>query len=346
MTENSAPGRGEVSVPAASGSGRGRVAIAVLIALLAALAVAVGLRQGVRVDPRWVLWGGAALAVIGLVTLFALLAGLLRLGRGTGEHAFLNAVTDTIGQTSEPDTTGITVADLTAPTADAGPDQDVVAGDEVTFAGSGSSDNSGTIANWTWTFEEDGDTLVLYGVSPARVFSEEGTYPVTLTVKDAAGNSDTDEVAIRVASANEPPVADAGEDAEIETGDPHTFDGTGSSDDGGLADLNFTWTFEYDGEEVKLYGAEPEFTFDIAGEYSVNLTVRDEEGLTDWDTVVVTVEEAGVSMMLWAAIGAVVVVAVLLAAYMVMRRGKGPVPSGGEEAEELEEPGPPDDEEL
>jgi PKD repeat protein len=264
-----------------------------------------------------------------------------------GTYTVTLVVTDTVGQTSEPDTTVITVADLTAPTADAGPDQDVVAGDEVTFDGSDSSDNSGTIANWTWTFEEDGDTLVLYGVSPVRIFSVEGTYPVTLTVKDAAGNSDTDEVVIRVASANEPPVADAGEDAEIEKGETHTFDGTGSSDDGGLADLNFTWTFVYDGKEEKLYGAEPEFTFEITGEYSVNLTVRDEEGLTDSDTVIVTVEEAGVSMMLWAAIGAVVVVAVLLAAYMVMRRGKGPTPSGGEAPEEeLEEPGPPDDEEL
>jgi len=266
-----------------------------------------------------------------------------------GTYTVTLVVEDTIGQTSEPDTTVITVVDLTAPTADAGPDQDVVAGDEVTFDGSDSSDNSGTIANWTWTFEEDGDTLVLYGVSPARVFSVEGTYPVTLTVKDAAGNSDTDEVLITVASGNEPPVADAGDNAEIEEGETYTFDGTESSDDGGLADLNFTWTFEYDGEETKIYGATPEFEFDIAGEYTVNLTVRDEQGLTDWDTMVLTVEEkekVSDSLMLWAAIGAVVVVAALLAAYMVMRRGKGVPPPGGAEPEEFEEPGPPEDEEL
>ncbi len=98
MTEKNAPGRGEVAVPVASGGSGGlRIAAVLIIALLAGLAVAYGLKQKVPVDPRLVLWGGAGLAALGLLALLGLMAGLLRFGRGTGEHAFLNAVTDTIG---------------------------------------------------------------------------------------------------------------------------------------------------------------------------------------------------------------------------------------------------------
>jgi two-component system, cell cycle sensor histidine kinase and response regulator CckA len=97
MTEKIAPGKGGVAVPVASGSGRGRVLFVLFLAVLAAAAVALALRQGVRVDPRYVLWGGAALAAFGLLALLLLLAGLVRFGRGAGEHAFLHAVTDAMG---------------------------------------------------------------------------------------------------------------------------------------------------------------------------------------------------------------------------------------------------------
>lgn len=97
MTEKNAPGGGEVSVPVASGSGRGRIIFVAFLAVMAALTVAFGLRQKVEVDARWLLWGGAALAAFGILMLLGLLAGLVRLGRGRGEHAFLHAVTDGLG---------------------------------------------------------------------------------------------------------------------------------------------------------------------------------------------------------------------------------------------------------
>jgi two-component system cell cycle sensor histidine kinase/response regulator CckA len=97
MTEKSAPGRGEVTVPAQPRSGSGRILFVLFIVLLAALTVAFGLKQNVPIDPRWVLWGGAGLAAVGLVALLGLLAGLVRLGRGPDAHAFLHAVTDAIG---------------------------------------------------------------------------------------------------------------------------------------------------------------------------------------------------------------------------------------------------------
>ena len=97
MTEKDAPGRGDVTVPAVAGTGRVRIALVLGLSLLAAAAVAYGVKQGVAVDPAWVVRGGAALAAVGLLALLGFLAGVLRLGRGKGEHDFLNAVTDAIG---------------------------------------------------------------------------------------------------------------------------------------------------------------------------------------------------------------------------------------------------------
>jgi len=97
MTEKSTPAGGELTVPAASGSGMGRLVFALFLAAIAVAAAVYGVRQGVQVDPRLVLWGGAALAVIGFIALLALIAGVVRLGRGADEHAFLHAVADAIG---------------------------------------------------------------------------------------------------------------------------------------------------------------------------------------------------------------------------------------------------------
>lgn len=94
MTENNAPAKGDVAVPAAAGSGRARMLAVLCIAVLAAAAMAFALQQGLRFEQRHVLWAGAVLAAIGLLALLLLLAGLLRLGRGVSEHDFLHAVMD------------------------------------------------------------------------------------------------------------------------------------------------------------------------------------------------------------------------------------------------------------
>lgn len=86
--------------------------------------------------------------------------------------------------------------DTEDPVADAGIDQTVVQGTVVTFDGSGSSDNVG-IVSYIWTFEDNGPHT-LSGPSPSHTFSSVGNYDITLTVKDAAGNSDTDTMKVKV----------------------------------------------------------------------------------------------------------------------------------------------------
>jgi PKD repeat protein len=240
-----------------------------------------------------------------------------------GTYHVTLVVTDNASQVSDPDEIVVTVTDVTAPTADAGDDVSVIAGATVTFDGSGSADNVG-VDSYTWTFD-DGGAQTLSGVEPTYPFENEGDFTVTLTVTDAEGLSDTDEVVVHVLAEGAVPTADAGDDQTVTEGDTVTFDGTDSTDDGGAGDLNYTWTFEYDGETVTRYGAEPEFTFEIAGEYNVTLTVEDEDGLTGDDTMTVTVEEKSPSFIeqYWwtlALVAAIVVVA--LALFMLMRKKK------------------------
>ncbi|WP_411994599.1 metallophosphoesterase [Agarivorans sp. DSG3-1] len=75
--------------------------------------------------------------------------------------------------------------------ANAGPDINVNQGDTVSFDGSDSQALSGSIISYQWS---NG----LTGVSASKVYSELGSFPVTLTVKDNQGNSATDSVVVTV----------------------------------------------------------------------------------------------------------------------------------------------------
>ena len=85
------------------------------------------------------------------------------------------------------------------PVADAGPDVATQIGAPVLLNGLNSTDNIGVI-NYTWTFEYDSNTVVLYGATVSHTFWFEGEYVVTLEVRDGAGNSDTDTLTVVVSA--------------------------------------------------------------------------------------------------------------------------------------------------
>lgn len=94
----------------------------------------------------------------------------------------------------ESNTIPITFADTTAPVADAGNDQTVTEDTSVSFDASGSTDNV-AIVSYEWDFR---DETTGTNKTTTHTYTESGTYNVTLTVKDAAGNSDTDSITITV----------------------------------------------------------------------------------------------------------------------------------------------------
>jgi hypothetical protein len=65
-----------------------------------------------------------------------------------------------------------------------------------------STDNIG-ITNWTWRLEEGSEVVIMEGPSVLYRFNREGTYIVTLTVKDGSGNVGTDTNTVEVEGSDE-----------------------------------------------------------------------------------------------------------------------------------------------
>ncbi len=180
-----------------------------------------------------------------------------------------------------------TYIDTYPPVADAGSNVYIGQGDTVFFDGSNSTDNV-DVENYTWTFDYEGSTVTLYGVNPTFQFFHAETITVTLVVLDLAGIQDVDYMGVHVNDTTLPE-ADAGDDKDGGMGDVITFDGAGSQDN--VAVVNYTWQFVYNAMPVELYGVSPSFTFDLMGEYEVLLTVSDDAGLSNKDTVWVNITD-------------------------------------------------------
>jgi len=93
--------------------------------------------------------------------------------------------------------------------------------------------------------------------------------------------------------ANSPPVADAGEDLEIADSDTTgsetaTLDGSASSDPDGVIN-NYTWAEE--GYQIAI-GETPQLNLPV-GIHTIILTVTDDDGATDADTVIITINLPG-----------------------------------------------------
>jgi len=105
-------------------------------------------------------------------------------------------VTDSAGNYNT-GTVTITVKDATAPVADAGLNKTAQVNTEVSFDANGSSDNVG-ITSYEWNF---GDGATATGATATYTYASPGTYTVTLTVRDAAGNTDTHQITVTVREA-------------------------------------------------------------------------------------------------------------------------------------------------
>ena len=193
-------------------------------------------------------------------------------------------VTDEIGLWGN-DTLNVSVRDITAPKASIGPISIIDEHETVTFNGSLSSDNVG-IANWTWTFVYDNSQIVRYGEWATFQFDIPGTYMVELIVRDHAGNLASDMVMVEVRDMT-PPNADAGPDFEIPLGTTAFLNGTRSSDN--LRIQEWTWTFEYESDDVTLEGEVVEYFFFKPGTYEIILNVTDRAGHFALDELVLTV---------------------------------------------------------
>jgi PKD repeat protein len=180
-----------------------------------------------------------------------------------------------------------------APVAAIGPDLTAVAGGDIAFDGSASTDPDGSIVTHAWDF---GDGNRASGVRTRHVYQFPGTYTVALTVTDDGPHgvlTATDTLMVSVSPAlNQPPVAVAGADMTVAVGEIVGFDGRDSSDPDGNV-MAWRWSF---GDGGASPDAAPRHTFHDPGVYTVELLVTDDgepqASARDTVTVTVTTQEA------------------------------------------------------
>ena len=203
-----------------------------------------------------------------------------------GVYTVTLVVSDAAGHTVS-DTLIITVEDTTPPVAVAGEDVQVKVGGTVRFNGSASSDNL-VIVEHMWMIDHVGEPQTHFGPILVVTFENLGEYYVTLVVTDVAGNTGNDTLIVTVVD-DEGPVAVAGDDITIDQGQRLDLDGSGSSDNVGV--VEWSWSLDDGGTVVTLSGPNPNYVFNDAGGFIVELMVTDASGNSATDTIIVTVRD-------------------------------------------------------
>ncbi|TDK50576.1 PKD domain-containing protein [Antarcticimicrobium luteum] len=185
----------------------------------------------------------------------------------------------------------VTIRVNNAPLAEAGPP---VTSERlyVEFDGTGSSDADGDALIHRWDFG-DGSPPV-FGARVTHVYPHPGVYPVTLRVDDGTGLANARAIDATAVTIRARPLAEAGGNRDVCSGEPILFDASDSVDpDGGL--LLYSWDFG-DGSASDLIN--PTKTYELPGVYPVTLRVRNETGTdygTDLDRIAALVREGPIA---------------------------------------------------
>ncbi len=171
-----------------------------------------------------------------------------------------------------------------APVADAGMDLSVPPGTRVTLDGTGSEDQDGDPITYRWTLvsRPNRSMAALDDPTSARPSFDadvEGGFLVELVVSDGELDSMPASITVGASIPGVTPIADAGEDATIEIGNPIGLDGSGSFDPDGDP-LTYEWTLDASPMGSTATIADPLRSFtrldpDVPGLYVFSLRVRD-----------------------------------------------------------------------
>ncbi len=108
-----------------------------------------------------------------------------------------------------------------------------------------------------------------------------GNHTLTARAYDAVNSSDSAIITVSTSNPNLPPVANAGDDIYAAVGQTVHFNAGNSYDTNGSI-VSYTW-------DNGMTGASPTYVYNNTGDYNVTLTVTDNEGASDSDTVTVHV---------------------------------------------------------
>ena len=220
-----------------------------------------------------------------------------------GTYTFRLKATDDKGAYSNDDVkVTINSTTNTAPAVSAGADKTITLPTNTVYLQGSASDSDG-IASYQWT-KLSGPAASLSGQTTSQLKAYNlvaGYYVFRLTAKDTKGASKYDDVKVTVAggTANAAPVANAGADKIISLpASSIKLYGSAKDSDGTIASWNWT---QYGGPSpATISGATSSaatFSGLKAGSYYFRLTVKDNDGASDYDNVLVKVVDGSVSVI-------------------------------------------------
>ena len=185
------------------------------------------------------------------------------------------------------------------PVAEAGNDQEAIEGDLISLDGSGSYDHDGDSLTYHW-IQISGPTVSLSGSTTAQpeFYALSGIFNFTLVVNDGELDSTADTVKVIVHPLNHRPIAQAGNDLNVQIGDKVLLDGSASYDTDGNQ-LTYNW-IQVSGPAVSLTNANsptPYFMAFAEGIYQFDLTVFDGKLWSLTDSVVITVKTPVINLI-------------------------------------------------
>jgi len=183
-----------------------------------------------------------------------------------------------------------------APAANAGPDQSVNEGNNVTLDGSASTDQDNNILTYHW-IAPSGITLSSNSAArpsfTAPEVNADTDYTLSLTVNDGTVNSTVDQVIIKVKQVNKLPVANAGSNQSVNEGVQVILDGTASSDPDNDV-LTYKWTAPTGITLNSTTTSKPTFTAPEVmtnTNYTFSLIVNDGKVNSSSNQVIITVKQ-------------------------------------------------------
>ncbi|MCF6323391.1 MAG: PKD domain-containing protein [Gammaproteobacteria bacterium] len=190
-----------------------------------------------------------------------------------------------------------------SPSANAGTDQSVNEAETVSLDGNASADPDGTITNYSWTqisgaavVLTEADTATASFVAPPVVVDTIFIFQLTVTDDHGATADDSVSITILNIATNQPPLANAGSDQNVNEGMLVSLSGVASTDPDGSLD-SYLWT-QTSGPVVTLTGgntATSNFTAPAVASdtvFAFTLTVTDNNGVTADDSVSITINNS------------------------------------------------------
>ncbi|MBD2200773.1 MULTISPECIES: Calx-beta domain-containing protein [Calothrix] len=198
-----------------------------------------------------------------------------------GTDSFTYTVQDNQGLTSNTASATITVNNLPPVITNISAKTQLNEGEIATFSAT-ATDPANDSLTYTWNFGDSSETVT--GQTVQHAFAENGTYNITLTVRDGDGGITTETLAVTVNNLAAT-ITNISGDTNVNESTAANFSATAT--DPGNDSLTYTWNFG-DGSNP-VTGENVSHTFADNGTYTVTLTVADDEGAATSSTLAVNV---------------------------------------------------------